>query len=183
MIGGVDGYKWNITDSYDNNLNQRNNVNNKDELGQKGAVDKSKTTECQTCKNRKYVDGSNEANVSFKNAAHISPEAASSAVRAHEGQHVSNAYHKAATQNGAVRAHEGEHVSNAYTKAAQNNGTVVNASVSIHTSVCPECGRSYISGGVTDTQIRYYNESNPYQQDLKQTDGIKLRGANVDEIG
>ena len=81
MIGGVDGYKWNITDSYDNNLNQRNNVNNKDELGQKGAVDKSKTTECQTCKNRKYVDGSNEANVSFKNAAHISPEAASSAVR------------------------------------------------------------------------------------------------------
>ena len=58
MIGGVDGYKWNITDSYDNNLNQRNNVNNKDELGKKGAVDKSKTTECQTCKNRKYVDGS-----------------------------------------------------------------------------------------------------------------------------
>lgn len=56
MIGGVDGYKWNITDSYDNNLNQRNNVNNKDELGQKGAVDKSKTTECQTCKNRKYVE-------------------------------------------------------------------------------------------------------------------------------
>lgn len=35
MIGGVDGYKWNITDSYDNNLNQRNNVNNKDELGKK----------------------------------------------------------------------------------------------------------------------------------------------------
>ena len=141
MIGGVDGYKWNITDSYDNNLNQRNNVNNKDELGQKGAVDK--------------------ANVSFKNAAHISPEAASSAVRAHEGQHVSNAYHKAATQN----------------------GEVVSASVRVQTSVCPECGRSYISGGVTDTQIRYYNESNPYQQDLKQTDGIKLRGANVDEIG
>ena len=116
---------------------------------------------CQTCKNRKYVDGSNEANVSFKNAAHISPEAASSAVRAHEGQHVSNAYHKAATQN----------------------GEVVSASVRVQTSVCPECGRSYISGGVTDTQIRYYNESNPYQQDLKQTDGIKLRGANVDEIG
>ena len=149
MIGGVDGYKWNITDSYDNNLNQRNNVNNKDELGQKGAVDKSKTTECQTCKNRKYVDGSNEANVSFKNAAHISPEAASSAVRAH----------------------------------ATQNGEVVSASVRVQTSVCPECGRSYISGGVTDTQIRYYNESNPYQQDLKQTDGIKLRGANVDEIG
>ena len=39
MIGGVDGYKWNITDSYDNNINQRNNVNNKVELGQKGVLD------------------------------------------------------------------------------------------------------------------------------------------------
>ena len=80
-------------------------------------------------------------------------------------------------------AHEGQHVSNAYHKAATQNGEVVSASVRVQTSVCPECGRSYISGGVTDTQIRYYNESNPYQQDLKQTDGIKLRGANVDEIG
>ena len=164
MVGAVDGYKWNITDSYDNHLNQRNNVNNKNDLGQKDTIDaddKSKTTECQTCKNRKYVDGSNEANVSFKSAAHVSPEAASSAVRAHEGQHVSNAYNKAATQN----------------------GEVVSASVRVRTSVCPDCGRSYISGGVTDTQIRYYNETNPYQKDLKSTDGIKLRGANVDEIG
>ena len=48
-------------------------------------------------------------------------------------------------------------------------------------SVCPECGRSYISGGDTRTQIKYYNESNPYQQDLKTTDCIKLRGANVDK--
>ena len=176
MVGAVDGYKWNISDSYNNNINQR--VNNKEELGQKGVLDadnkdepgkkgavdaddRAKTKECQTCKNRKYVDGSNEANVSFKNAAHVSPEAASSAVRAHEGQHVSNAYNKAATQN----------------------GEVVSTSVRVQTSVCPECGRSYVSGGVTDTQIRYYNESNPYQQDLKQTDGIKLRGANVDEIG
>ena len=77
----------------------------------------------------------------------------------------------------------GQHVSNAYHKAATQNGEVVSASVRVQTSVCPECGRSYISGGVTDTQIRYYKESNPYQQDLKQTDGIKLRGANVDEIG
>ena len=114
--------------------------------------------ECQTCKNRKYQDGSNEANVSFKSAAHVSPQAAGAA----------------------VRAHEGEHVQNAYNDAAKNNGKVISASVSIHMSVCPECGRSYISGGDTRTQIKYYNESNPYQQDLKTTDGIKLRGANVD---
>ena len=27
--------------------------------------------ECETCKNRKYQDGSDEANVSFKSAAHV----------------------------------------------------------------------------------------------------------------
>lgn len=119
---------------------------------------KSSPEECETCKHRKYVDGSDEANVSFKTAAHVSPEAAASAVRAHEGMHVSNAYDKAATQN----------------------GKVINASVSIHTSVCPECGRSYVSGGTTHTQIKYYNESNPYQQELKSADATKYRGANVD---
>lgn len=35
-----------------------------------GSVDENgKQKECQTCKNRKYVDGSDEANVSFKSAA------------------------------------------------------------------------------------------------------------------
>ena len=124
-----------------------------------GSVDENgKQKECQTCKNRKYVDGSDEANVSFKSAAHVSPQAASSAVRAHEGQHVSNAY----------------------SKASEENGRVISASVQIHTSICPECGRSYVSGGVTNTQIKYYNESNPYQKDLKVTDGIKARGDHVD---
>lgn len=71
------------------------------------------------------------------------------------------------------------HVSNAYTKAAQNNGTVVNASVSIHTSVCPECGRTYVSGGTTNTTIRY-NESNPYGQNQKSLDAASLIGGKVD---
>lgn len=117
---------------------------------------KSSPAECQTCKERKYIDGSDE-NVSFKSAAHISPEAAGSA----------------------VRAHEGEHVSNAYTKAAQNNGTVINASVSIHTSVCPECGRTYVSGGTTNTTIRY-NESNPYGKNQKSADAANLIGGKLD---
>jgi len=129
-----------------------------DEKGKTGTNGIAGQEECETCKNRKYQDGSNESNVSFKAAAHISPEAAGSMVRAHEQQHVSNAYKK----------------------AAQDNGQVVRASVSIHTSVCPECGRSYVSGGTTATQIKYYNEKNPYQQDLKTTDGVKYRGMNVD---
>lgn len=117
----------------------------------------SSPEECQTCKNRKYQDGSNE-NVSFKSASHISPDAAGAA----------------------VRSHEGEHVSNAYSKAAENNGKVINASVSIHTSVCPECGRTYVSGGTTNTTIKYSNETNPYQQNQKALDALSLTGANID---
>lgn len=115
--------------------------------------------ECQTCKNRAYKDGSNEM-VSFKSPTHISPEASAAA----------------------VRSHEQEHVSNAYAKAAAGNGRVISATVSLQTAVCPECGRSYVSGGTTNTQIKYYNEDNPYQQALKSTDGIKYRGMNTDYI-
>lgn len=115
------------------------------------------TQECQTCKNRKYKDGSDEM-VSFKSPAHISPEGAASA----------------------VRSHEQEHVTNAYSKAATGNGKVLSATVSIHTAVCPECGRSYVSGGTTRTQIKYYNEDNPYQKDLKAADHEKYVGMNLD---
>ena len=127
--------------------------NRPDTLGKKG----DGSEECQTCKNRKYQDGSDEM-VSFKSAAHIAPGAAASV----------------------VRAHEQEHVSNAYAKAATNNGKVIRASVSLHTAICPECGRSYISGGTTNTQIKYYNEENPYQQELKSADRAKYSGRNID---
>ena len=118
---------------------------------------KSSPAECQTCKNRKYQDGSDEM-VSFKSAAHISPNAAGSR----------------------VRSHEQEHVSNAFKKAAMKGGKVMSASVSVRTAVCPECGRTYVSGGETNTQIKYYNEDNPYQQDLKSADHTKYAGMNLD---
>ena len=124
----------------------------------KKAGRRSAPSECETCANRKYQDGSDEGNVSFKAAAHISPEAAGAR----------------------VRAHEGEHVSNAYKKAAQKNGKVLNASVTIHTSICPECGRTYVSGGVTNTRIKYSNEDNPYTKNQKQLDAAQYKGANID---
>lgn len=119
----------------------------------------SAPSECQTCKERKYQDGSDEM-VSFKAAAHISPEAAGSA----------------------VRGHEQEHVSNAYKKAAQGNGKVINASVSIKTAICPECGRSYVAGGETRTQIKYSKDAdtNPYAKDRKAVQGEALKGQNLD---
>lgn len=118
---------------------------------------KSSPAECQTCSNRKYQDGSDEM-VSFKSASHISPEASASRVRAHEQEHVSNAYKKAAT----------------------GNGKVISASVSLRTATCPECGRSYVSGGTTTTQIKYSDETNPYQQNRKGADAAALIGSNVD---
>lgn len=119
--------------------------------GAKGA------TECQTCENRKYQDGSNEM-VSFKSAQHISPMASASR----------------------VRAHEQEHVSNAFSKAAQDNGKVVQASVTLKTAVCPECGRTYVAGGETTTKIKYDNEENPYVKQLKKIQGDAVRGQNFD---
>lgn len=62
---------------------------------------KSSPAQCETCKNRKYQDGSDEM-VSFKSASHISPKASASKVRAHEQEHVSNAYTKAAKAGGKV---------------------------------------------------------------------------------
>ncbi len=119
---------------------------------------KSSPADCKTCRERKYQDGSNEM-VSFKAASHLSPTQAPAA----------------------VRAHEGEHVSNAYKKAAEKGGKVIRASVTLHTAICPECGRTYVSGGETNTQIRYPNEKkNPYEKERKALHADALRGANMD---
>lgn len=114
-------------------------------------------TECQTCKNRKYQDGSDEM-VSFKSAAHMSPT-------------------EAGTR---VRAHEQEHVTNAYDEAFKKGGKVLSASVALKTAICPECGRSYIAGGLTTTKISYPNEKNPYQKNLKASHHAAVAGMNFD---
>lgn len=132
-------------------------IRNPEESDVKQPGRKSSPAECETCANRKYQDGSDE-NVSFKSASHISPESAGSR----------------------VRSHEQEHVSNAYKKAEKLNGEVVQCSVTIKTSVCPECGRTYVSGGETNTMIKYKDESNPYQQNAKSQDATVFPGMNVD---
>ena len=163
MVGNISNMPINYNNFNINNPSNNDNspkpnvIKNPGESTEKLAGKKSSPAECETCKNRKYQDGSDEM-VSFKSAAHISPEAAASR----------------------VRSHEQEHVSNAYKKASQNNGKVLSTNVSLKTAICPECGRSYVAGGETRTQIKYYNEDNPYQQDLKSADGLKYIGMNVD---
>ena len=74
-------------------------------------------------------------------------------------------------------AHEQEHVSNANQKAADKGGEVVSASVTLKTSTCPECGRAYVSGGVTNTAIRY--PKNEYGQNQKSADYSSAAGQNI----
>ena len=115
-----------------------------DELGLLKRTDDVKTpqevmedSECKTCAERKYQDGSDDPGVSFKTAAHISPEQAAAKVRSHEYEHV-------------VREQS---------KADRENKEVVSQSVRLHTDICPECGRTYVSGGVTNTVTRGKSES------------------------
>lgn len=124
-----------------------------------GSVEKASKSECQTCKGRKYVDGSDEGNVSFKAPGHISPGASASV----------------------VSAHEQEHVANAVREGNKEDNQLISASVSLKMSVCPECGRSYVSGGVTKTTIKY-QESNPYESARKTIEGSYLRGQTVDLV-
>lgn len=125
-----------------------------------GRVEKG---ECQTCKNRKYVDGSNEADVSFKTPAHISPNNAPAA----------------------VMGHEREHMSNAIAEGNEENKELLSASISLKTSVCPECGRVYVSGGVTRTTMRTTSgkdstPQNPYEKRQADLNYLMASGANFD---
>lgn len=129
-------------------------------VAEEKALKRSGAVECETCANRKYQDGSDEMDVSFKAPGHISPQASAATVMAHEQQHVSNAY----------------------SKAGENNGKVVSASVTLHTSICPECGRSYVSGGVTNTAIKYSNDN--YGALKKSYDAANgAVGGNIDLAG
>ena len=121
---------------------------------------KSSPSECKTCKERKYQDGSNESDVSFKAPGHISPQASA----------------------GTVRAHEMQHVSNAYEKAAKGDGKVVSATVTLRTEICPECGTSYVAGGETHTSIAYSAKENPYQKNKKALESMNQIGSNIDYV-
>ena len=92
---------------------------------------------CETCEKRKYQDGSDDPGVSFKTPTSVAPEQAAAAVRGHEMEHV-------------VREQA---------KAQQEDRKVVSQTVTLHTDICPECGKAYISGGTTRTVTK----ANPEQ--------------------
>ncbi|MCL2181560.1 MAG: hypothetical protein FWB83_10585 [Treponema sp.] len=91
---------------------------------------------CQSCKNRKYVDESNDPSVSFQTPQPIDSSQSFSR----------------------VRAHEYEHVSNEQAKAHRDDRKVVSQTVTLSMSICPECGSAYISGGMTRTVTKDDNK-------------------------
>ncbi len=127
------------------------------EIAVKEGSRKVKPADCQTCKDRKYVDGSDEGDVSFKAPSHISPENSAAA----------------------VMSHEQEHVTNARQEGNKENTRLLSASISLKLAVCPECGRSYVAGGTTRTRIEYTKE-NPYDKMRQKLEGDALSGAHID---
>ncbi len=118
----------------------------------------SDSDECQTCKNRKYQDGSNDPGVSFKTPTRISPESAASA----------------------VRSHEGEHVARERAKAAREGREVVSQSVTYRTGICPECGTPYIAGGTTRTVTKASPEQDQFAQKFQVGIEVEEKGFYLD---
>ncbi|MBQ9442037.1 MAG: hypothetical protein IJU55_03405 [Selenomonadaceae bacterium] len=98
---------------------------------------KSSPAECETCARRTYKDGSDEMDVSFKTPSKI-PQSIAASV---------------------VLGHEHEHVANAYEKESNGEGEVKRVSVTLHNDICPECGRVYVSGGLTHTEMTKSDEN------------------------
>lgn len=111
------------------------------ETGAAAAQEALEEGKCETCEQRKYQDGSDDVSVSYQSPTRIDPDMAASAVRGHEMEHV---------------AHE-------QAKAQREDRKVVSQSVTLHTDICPECGKSYISGGTTRT-VTKANPQEPAQQ-------------------
>lgn len=103
----------------------------------------SSPAECHTCANRKYQDGSDESDVSFQTPTHIPNAIAASVILSHEREHVANAYEKENTTS-VNHNHQHAHVDK--------------AQVQLKTDICPECGRVFFSGGVTNTVISYIDD-------------------------
>lgn len=132
-----DKYKKQREDSaselLDNKINNlENRINNLQQRLDKMKSEELDNGECETCKNRKYQDESDDPGVSFKTASSVSPGSAEAA----------------------VRGHEQEHVNRNQAKADREGREVVYQSVVIKHAICPECGTSYVSGGETTTVTR-----------------------------
>ncbi len=115
---------------------------------------------CETCESRRYVDKSDEGNVSFKSPTKISSFNSFSAVTSHELEHVANS--------------KAEESSNELKQ-------ITSQSVRIFTDICPECGRVYASGGETKTDMKIKNDSE-LKGFVEKSFGIFNNGADNEKV-
>lgn len=115
---------------------QPENSASNEAMGIEGAQKTAEDGHCETCEKRKYQDGSDDPSVSFQSPTRIDPDTAAATVRGHEMEHV---FHEQA-------------------KAEREDRKVVSQSVMLHTGICPECGKVYVSGGTTRTVTKAENE-------------------------
>ncbi len=142
--------------SYENKLSLnpeiKNQVENKTTAGvQKKEI--NKLDECKTCADRKYQDVSDDGGVSFQSATKINPSQVASA----------------------VMGHEKEHYTREQTKADMEGKEVVRNQIRLKNAICPECGKVYVSGGVTETVTK--KEAKPSQNALNKNE---VQGINFD---
>lgn len=116
--------------------------------------------ECQTCASRRYKDGSNDPGVSFKTPGKIDP-GASAAV---------------------VKGHENEHVSRNQAKAQREGKEIVSQSVSLSTDICPECNKSFVSGGQTRTVTASKGDSKAELYNVGTENAEEVKGQNLDTV-
>ena len=139
--------------------NQTGNEKDTNKIGDDLNVNKGNALEsvqCTTCAERKYQDQSDDSGVSFQTPTKIDPASAQSA----------------------VRGHEMEHVGREQSKAKAEGREVVSQSVTLHTGICEECGKVYISGGTTRTVTK---DENPLKDAFNGilTDEL-YKGNNID---
>jgi len=88
------------------------------------------SSSCGTCVSRTYQDQSGDIGVSFKGGASVAPEAAASMIFAHEREHAAIAHQE-----------------------AQRTGGHADTDIRVHTSICPDCKKVYVSGGEARVSI------------------------------
>ena len=137
------------------NVSQVTPINTDNTVASSGKVN---PIECETCKNRRYQDGSDEM-VSFKTPGKISPE---------------ESYAK-------VSAHEQEHVTNAVAEGSKPGKELISANVSLKTALCPECGKAYVAGGTTRTMMKTYGDD-PFSKNQKAFEAEATKGNNIDYV-
>ncbi|MCL2699401.1 MAG: hypothetical protein FWE68_03730 [Defluviitaleaceae bacterium] len=125
--------------------------------GQAGGILGMTNVECVTCAERTYQDRSDDPGVSMQTPTNLSPEEAA----------------------GAVMAHEREHQVREAAKAEEEGREVLSNEIQIFTSVCPECGKTYVSGGKTTTVTRAQEEAGEL---VKQFFDQVLGGARGEEV-